>query len=56
MSCDITGLTCEERARQSGYYTVQSKDRGRRLKAIVTLRNPSGPAGAETKLSPIITG
>jgi hypothetical protein len=56
MSCDATGLGCQERARQTGHYIVQASDRFRRLKVVVTLRNPYGTAGNETLLSPIITG
>ena len=44
------------RPAQTGAYIVQSSDRFRRLKVVVTLRNPHGTAGTETLLSPIITG
>ena len=56
MSCNAIGASCQERARQSGYYTVQANDRARRLKVVVTVRNPHGVKSGETLLSPIITG
>ena len=54
-SCNPLGQSCVERARQTGHYILQSSDRYRRIKAVVTMRNDSGTAGAETALSPIIT-
>jgi len=56
MSCNAIGADCQERARQTGSYIVQASDRFRRLKVVVTLRNPYGTAGNETLLSPVITG